>query len=75
MKQKLYLWADKSGPTQKRAQKAKNQKVRKQKNLTKGKLSVYMRKSQKYFSNLKATKIGLQKYHKIKKQDTKIVTK
>ena len=30
-----------------------------------------MSKLQKHFSDLTATKIGLQKYHKIKKQDTK----
>ena len=62
-------------PPQKSSQK-KNQKSQKtKKNLTKSKLLVYMSTSQKHFSDLTTTKIGLQKYHKIKKQDTKIVTK
>jgi len=55
-----------------------NQKVRKQKNLTKCLyefIRVNLNKPKKHFSDLTATKVGLQNYHKIKKQDTKNVSK
>ena len=52
---------------------SKSQKTKK--NLTKWKLLVYMSKPQKHFSDLKATKTGFKKYHKIEKQDTKNLTK
>ena len=61
-------------PPPKRAQRQKLKKSEK-KYLTKWKLLVYMSKPHKHFYDITATKIELQKYHKIKKQDTKNVTK
>ena len=55
-----------------------NQKVRKQKNLTKCLyefIRVNLNKPKKHFYDLTATKVVLQNYHEIKKQDTKNVSK